>query len=58
MAVAQPRFGKQGPYFCQMPGYSGYCMRVGASHIGIDKPVATVMVTIHGAETRLLKMSI
>ena len=33
-------------------------MRVGASHIGIDKPVATVMVTIHGAETRLLKMSI
>ena len=33
-------------------------MRVWASHIGVDKPVATVIVTIHGAETRLLNMSI
>ena len=46
------------PTFVKCLGTRDIAMRVGASHIGVDKPVATVMVTIHGAETRLLKMSI
>ena len=39
-------------------------MRAGASHIEVDRQAScgkcreTLMVTMHGAETRLLKMSI
>ena len=46
------------PTFVKCLGTRHVAMRAGASHIGVDKPVATVMVTMHGAETRLLKMSI
>ena len=42
------------PTFVRCLGTRDVAMRAGASHIGVDKPVAENA----GAETRLLKMSI
>ena len=46
------------PTFVQCLGTRDVAMRAGASHIGVDKPVAENAVKQYGAETRLLKMSI